>query len=92
MSMRRISVALWSSVVVFGLLTASWFVLNHYRVLYYNDSIEGPSPQTSPYWTIIHAQDLLLWPILIAALCAVGLTLFKVAKWIGRTVAKQRMQ
>ena len=90
MSPRRISVALWSSIAVFGLLVASWFVLNHYRVLYYNDSIEGPSPQTSPYWTIIRAQDLLLWPILIAALCAAAFVLSKVAQWIGRTITKQR--
>jgi hypothetical protein len=60
MSLRKTSVAFWASISVFGLLVASWFVLNHYRVLYYNDSIEGPSPQTSPYWTIIHVQDLLL--------------------------------
>ena len=38
------------------------FTLNYFRVQYYNDSIEGPSPETSLYWTIIHTQDLLHSP------------------------------
>ena len=29
--------------------TATWLTLNDFRVQYYNDSVEGPSPQTSPY-------------------------------------------
>jgi hypothetical protein len=92
MSPRRTSVALWASISVFSLLVVSWFVLNHYRVLYYNDSIEGPSPQTSPYWTIIHAQDNLLWAILIAALCVGGLMLVRVAQRIASAMGKKRMR
>jgi hypothetical protein len=77
---------------VLCLLVASWFVLNHFRVLYYDDSIEGPWPQTSPYCTIIQVQDLPLWPIRVAAFCIAGLTLSKVAQCIRGMLANQRMR
>jgi hypothetical protein len=90
MSVRRTSIALYASVSLLGILVVSWFVLNHYRVLYYNDAIEGPSPQTSPYWTIIHVQDLLLWPIFVTWLCVTGLILIMIARWMERLVASRR--
>ena len=64
-----------------------WATLNYFRVQYYNDSIEGPSPQTSPYWTIIRAQDILQWPIIIAALCVAVLVLFIVAHYIRQALS-----
>jgi hypothetical protein len=90
MSLRRTSLALYASISMLGILLVSWFVLNHYRVLYYNDAIEGPSPQSSPYWTIIHVQDLMLWPILVMWLWVTGLILFKIARWVERLLATRR--
>ena len=79
MLQRKISIAFGASVVALVALTATWFTLNHFRVQYYNDSIEGPSPHTSPYWTIIRAQDILHWPIVFAVLCVVALLFVIVA-------------
>lgn len=90
MPQQRTSIALRVSIFVLGVLVGGWFVLNHYRVQYYNDSIEGPAPQMSPYWNIVHVQNLLLWPILIVTLCVVALTLFKLAQWIARLIANRR--
>jgi hypothetical protein len=86
MLQRKISIAFGSSVVALVVLTATWFTLNYFRVQYYNDSIEGPSPQTSPYWTIIRAQDILHWPIVFAALCVVVLLLVIVAHYVGHVI------
>ena len=86
---QRTTLALWFGIVLFALLVASWFVLNHYRVLYYNDAIEGSSTQTAAYWTIIHIQDLLFWPILIAASCVVCLALLNLAQWIVRAITER---
>ena len=86
MLQRKISIAFGASVVALVVLTATWFTLNYFRVQYYNDSIEGPSPQTSPYWTIIRAQDILHWPIVFAALCVVALLLVIVAHYVGQVI------
>jgi hypothetical protein len=83
---RKISIAFCASVVALLVLTATWFTLNYFRVQYYNDSIEGPSPQTSPYWTIIRAQDILHWPIVFAALCVVALLAVIVAQYVGHAI------
>jgi len=72
---RRISIALGASVATFVILVGGWFTLNYFRVKYYNRSIEGPSPQTSPYRTIISTQEILHWPIVVAALCVLVLVL-----------------
>ena len=87
LSLQKTSVALWASILVFCLLVAIWFVPNHYRVVYYNDAFEWPSPHTSPYWTIIHVQDRLLWAIRVVAFCSAGLMLFRIAQWVGRVIA-----
>lgn len=86
MLQRRISIALGASAAALTIFTGTWFTLNYFRVQYYNDSIEGPSPQNSPYWTIIRAQDILQWPIAFAALCVVGLVLFVVAHYIREAI------
>jgi len=86
MLQRRISIAFGVSVVTLLVLTGTWFTLNYFRVQYYNDAMEGPSPQTSPYWTIIRAQDILQWPIAFAALCVVALLLFIAAHYVGRVI------
>jgi hypothetical protein len=83
---RKLSIALGASVVTFAIFAGTWLTLNHFRFQYYNDSIEGPSPQTSPYWTIIRAQDILHWPIVVTALCAAVLLLFKIAQSVGRAI------
>jgi hypothetical protein len=73
MKLRKRLVALLILSSAFVLFSSTWFILNHYRVEYYNSSLEGPSPQTSPYWTIIRVQDILVWPIFVTAFCvAVG--------------------
>lgn len=86
MLQRKLSIALGASVAAFVILVGTWFTLNYFRVQYYNDSIEGPSPQTSPYWTIIRAQDILYWPIVVAALCVVVLVLFIVAHYVRQAI------
>ncbi len=64
---RRFSfVALVISGTCFIVTAGSWWALNHFRREFYNSSIEGPSPATSPYWAIIRAQDLLIWPIFLS--------------------------
>lgn len=83
---RKLSIALGASAVVLATFIGAWFTLNHFRVQYYNDSIEGPSPQTSPYWTIIHVQDILHWPIVVAASCVAALLLLKIAHRIGGAI------
>jgi hypothetical protein len=83
---RNLSIAFGASVVALVVLTATWFTLNYFRVQYYNDSIEGPSPQTSPYWTIIRTQDILHWPIAFAALCVVVLLLAIAARYVGQVI------
>jgi hypothetical protein len=86
MLQRRISIAFGASVVALIGLTGTWFTLNYFRVQYYNDAMEGPSPQTSPYWTIIRAQDILQWPIVFAALCAAALLFFIAAHYVGQVI------
>ena len=86
MLQRRISIAFGVSVVTLLVLTGTWFTLNYFRVQYYNDAMDGPSPRASPYWTIIRAQDILQWPIVFAALCVVALLLFIAAHYIGQGI------
>jgi len=86
MFQRRVSIALGASVATLVILVGAWFSLNYFRVQYYNDSIEGPSPQTSPYWTIIRAQDVLHWPIVVTASCAAALVLFIVAHYVRQAI------
>lgn len=86
MLQRKISIAFGVSVVVLIFLTGIWFTLNYFRVQCYNDAMEGPSAQSSPYWTIIHVQDILHWPIVFAALCVVTLLLFIAAHYVGQVI------
>jgi energy-coupling factor transporter transmembrane protein EcfT len=48
-------------------LIVTWFVLNHYRALYYNDYIED-GPRALAYTSVVHAQNILQWPILTLAI------------------------
>ena len=68
------------SVVVCAALVIAWLVLNHFRVEFYNSAIEGPSPEKSPFWTIIRIQEILEWPIFTTAILAGILILFEVAR------------
>jgi len=83
---RKLHIALVTSAVAFVVFAGTWLALNHFRVQYYNSSIEGPSPQTSPYWTIIRAQDILQWPIVFAALCVMAMLLVIVAHYVGQVI------
>ena len=62
----------------FIVLTLVWFVLNHFRREYYNSAVEGPSAGTGPYFTIVHTQSLLVWPIICLFGLAVIILLFEV--------------
>ena len=42
----------------------AWLVLNHFRVEFYNDAMEG-AREASPYWPIVRTQDILVWLILV---------------------------
>jgi len=56
----------WGLVVsgtIFVVLALVWLVLNHFRREYYNSAVEGPSAGTGPYFPIVHAQAVLVWPI-----------------------------
>jgi hypothetical protein len=86
MLQRKLSIAFTASVVALIILTGSWFTLNYFRVQYYNDAMEGPSAQASPYWKVIRAQDALHWPIVFAALCVVLLLLFIAAHYVGQVI------
>jgi hypothetical protein len=66
----------------------TWFVLNHFRVQYYDSAAEGPSADTSPYWTIVAIQDFLTWPIRAAAICVGALIVWKVVLFAASSVSK----
>jgi hypothetical protein len=87
MKLRKRLVALLILSSAFVLFSGTWFILNHYRVEYYNSSIEGPSPQTSPYWTIIRVQDILKWPIFVTAVCVAVVLLFELAHLLALTIS-----
>jgi len=86
MVQRRISIALATCVATLAVLVGTWFILNYFRVQYYNDAMEGASAQSSPYWKIIRAQDILLWPLGISAVCVVALVVFIVAHYVKRAI------
>jgi hypothetical protein len=52
--------------LILAILIIVWFVLNHYRVFYYNDAY-GNWNRASLYWKVIKSQYLLQWPILTMA-------------------------
>ena len=86
MLQRRVSIALCASVAAFVVLVGTWFTLNYFRVQYYNDAVEGASAQASPYWKIIRAQDILLWPLGITAACVFALAVFIVAHYVKQAI------
>jgi hypothetical protein len=86
---RKRPIALSISVVAFVVLAGIWLTLNHFRVLYYNSGVEGPSSQTSPYLTIVRIQEILHWPIVLAALCVAVLLLFELARHIALAVSNR---
>jgi len=90
MLQRRISIALGASVVAFVFLVGAWFTLNYFRVKYYNDAMDGPSPQGSPYSTIIRVHELLHWPIAVACLCVVALLLMVAAHYVVQAIRQTR--
>ena len=81
--MRKLRVALLAASFISLALAIAWFVLNHFRVQFYNSAMEGQSPESSPYWTIIRVQSVLEWPIFFFALCAALLILCELAHFIG---------
>jgi hypothetical protein len=81
-SLRKQLAALWiTSAAALASVTA-WFVLNHFRVRFYNSAMEGPSPETSPYWAIVRVQDVLRWPILFFAIFTAVLIVCEFARLI----------
>ncbi len=64
--------ALGLTAIAFIVFVVAWFVLNHFRVVYYDSAMEAATSETSPYWKIIRIQGLLEWPIWTLA-CLVGL-------------------
>jgi len=74
--------ALFGSGGIAALFTIAWLVLNQFRREYYNSAIEGSSAQQSPYWTVIHVQKILEWPIKFALCFAVLSVLFEFAHFI----------
>jgi hypothetical protein len=81
--------ALTISTASFVMLAGAWFALNHFRVVYYNSGMEGPSAATSPYWTIIRQQDLLRWPIIFLFVLAALMLLIEFARYIAATISKR---
>jgi hypothetical protein len=82
MKMRKTTAALICAVFGFFAVVAAWFVLNHFRTQFYNSAMEGPSPEKSPYWTIIRAQEVLEWPIFVLAGLAGILILLEISRKI----------
>jgi len=89
MLQRRISIALGVSVAALVVQVGTWFTLNYFRVQYYNDAMEGASAQTSPYWRIIRAQDILVWPLGITAVCVIALVVFIVAHYLKQAISSR---
>jgi hypothetical protein len=86
MKRRKTITAFWVTVTSFVALVVTWFILNHFRAQFYNSAIEGPSAETSPYWTIIRIQAILEWPILALSLVAALLILIELARKIALIV------
>jgi len=60
---------------MFIVLALTWFVLNHFRREYYNLGIESG---TGPYFAIIRAQGVLVWPIVCLFCLATVMLLFEI--------------
>jgi hypothetical protein len=86
MKRRKTITALWVTIIGFVALVVTWFALNHFRVQFYNSAMEGPSAETSPYWTIIRIQAILEWLMLVLTLVAALLILIELARKIALIV------
>ena len=82
MSPRKQLAALWITSTAAFVTVVAWFVLNHFRVQLYNSAMEGPSAETSPYWTIIRIQDVLQWPMLVFTVCTAVLIVCEFTRFI----------
>lgn len=85
--MRRLLVKSYIAIAAsFVLAVGAWWVLNKFRVHYYNDAYDGPGRgEASPYWAIVNAQEVLEFPIKATAglllLCGAYESIH--AMWIG---------
>jgi hypothetical protein len=75
-------VGLATSSVCFVVFAGAWIVLNRFRREYYESAVEGPFAAESPYWTVIHIQSYLVWPIIVSFWSAVVMLLFEFAHFI----------
>ena len=73
---------------MFIVLVSVWFVLNYFRREYYLSEVEGPTAGTGPYFTIIHAQSLLVWPIICLFCLATVTLLFEVVRLVVSKFSK----
>jgi hypothetical protein len=70
------------------LLCVTWLILNHYRNVYYNTEVQNLG--STPYGPIIHAQELLGWPIVISACLALVAGLFACVRLISMLMTRRR--
>ncbi len=82
------SIALVASLAVFVAAGGAWVTLNHYRVQFYDSSVEGPDLDQSPYWVIVAMQEALTWPIRIAAVLTGLLMLVKAVTIVAPLLIK----
>ena len=88
MALRKQPLALWiACTATLGSVT-TWFVLNHFRVQFYNSAMEGPGSETSPYWTIIRIQDVLQYLIYFLAACTAVLILIEFIRFITSRIRR----
>jgi len=84
MQRRKITTALWFTVIGLITLVATWFLLNHFRVQFYDYAMESATSERSPYWAIIRAQAILEWPIWGLAFLSGFLVLIELARKVAR--------
>jgi hypothetical protein len=66
--------------ILSGFLCVGWFALNQLRVRYYDDAVEGH--EDSPYWPVVHTQDILVWPIRLLAVFLFLAVIYEMGRWL----------
>ena len=81
MTRRHLINAYVGAAVLLTSLCIIWFVLNQFRVRYYEDAVEGRPD--SPYWPVIQAQDVLQWPIKVLFVLLFGVAIYEVIRGVS---------
>jgi hypothetical protein len=83
MKMRKKAAAMLMSWAVTVGLIAYWFVLNQYRVKFYESSVKSSTTENSPFWKIVEIQEVVGWLILVFAILSIGLAILGVVRVVS---------